>query len=198
MGYYREFQKEKEKIDGKKSTILEELVLTSKSPALIPLIILGFLTIVFVLFVPFLFYMIASSERFHFGQVIGMAVSIIGARYLLKLFLWNRFGREVIQVATDRIIVFYDYKYFFSKSTELKGNRFYYQLYESGNVTSELRVLLDQFSDQELVRFSLRNGSAKVLSHYTIPFIELNQFFERVNSATEHTILPESEVASED
>jgi hypothetical protein len=197
MGYYSEFQKEQEKINGKQHIILEELVLTGKNPALIPLIILGFLTCVFVLFVPILFYMIATSEGFAFGQLLGIVVSIFGARFFLKLFLWNLYGREVIQVTTDRIIVLYDYRYFFSKSTELTGNQFYYQLYESGNMTSELRALLDQFTGQELVLFGLRNETAKVMSHYSIPFIELTRFFDRVNSGTEHTILPESDDTDE-
>lgn len=84
--------------------------------ALIPLFILSLLSILIPLVV--LIYLMRSSEGLPFGFVVSCVVFVLVFGYLMRLYLWNKYGREVYIIGKEEFILYYDYGYF-------KDNKFH-------------------------------------------------------------------------
>jgi hypothetical protein len=179
MGIYAEQQSQTER-----KIVFKELVLTGKRPPMIPLLILGFFTTVFILFVPFLIIMMVSGG-FRPGHFFGIAVSMVPGAFFLRLLLWNLYGREVIQVEADGIRSFCDYKYFTGGKKHLTGKIFYCDIIESEHSESHTIDVIDGIQKEASVKFGIRNNEAMILSHFSVPINELARFIDRVNSLNE-------------
>ena len=59
-----------------------------------------------------LFFIITMGESISFGLFISFIVSLITSGYLLRLYLWNQYGKEVFIIQQNDLISYYDYKYF--------------------------------------------------------------------------------------
>ena len=57
-------------------------------------------------------YIAASGEGIPFGFVITCVVGIMTSVYLLRLLLWNKFGKEVFLITKDKFVSYNDYKFF--------------------------------------------------------------------------------------
>lgn len=191
MGIYTEQQSE-----SKQKTVFEELILTGKKPPLFPLLILGTFTVVFLLFVPLLIIILISSNGFHPKLLFGVALAALPGVFFLKLFLWNLYGREVIQIEADGIRSFCDYKYFIGRKKHLSGKLFYCDIIELEHSENQTTDVIDEITDEAGVKFGIRNDEAMILSHFSVPITELIRFTDRVNSLDEK--LPKIKLGDEE
>ena len=91
------------------------IVLTNKEqraskPALITLMLLSLASIS----LPFiaLFFLLQQSEDLSLGFFISCIIFMSVFYYFMRMYLWNKYGEEVIIINKDTLIVYYDYKYF--------------------------------------------------------------------------------------
>lgn len=78
--------------------------------ALIVLLILSLLSILIP--VVMLIHLIQSSEGLPFGFIISCIVFILVFGYLIKLYLWNKYGQEVFTINKNEFTLYYNYGYF--------------------------------------------------------------------------------------
>lgn len=89
------------------------LLLTSKpSPIFARILILFFSIISILLPIGSIIGTILSGNKFHFGFLIAIGIFSLIGFYLLRVFLWNSFGKEVIIFNKNEIIYEADYKWF--------------------------------------------------------------------------------------
>lgn len=91
------------------------LVLTNKEekaqkPILIALMLLSLVSISIPIFV--LFLLLQLSEGLPLGFFISCIIFIFAFCYFIRMYLWNKYGEEVILINRDTLIVYYNYKYF--------------------------------------------------------------------------------------
>ena len=180
MGIYAEQQSQSEQ-----KTVFKELVLTVKRPPIIPLLILGFFTTVFILFVPTLIVVLVSYGGIRPGHFLGLAIAVIPGAFFLRLLLWNLYGCEVFQIEADGIRSFCDYKYFIGRKKHLSGKLFYCDIIKSEHSESQTIDVIDGVQEEAGVKFGIRNDEAMILSHFSVPINELARFIDRVNSLNE-------------
>lgn len=65
-------------------------------------------------FIPILFliYLIIIGEGIPLGFIITCIVGFLTSGYLLKLYLWNKYGTEVFIIQKKELVLYYDYKLF--------------------------------------------------------------------------------------
>lgn len=65
-------------------------------------------------FIPILFfiYLIICGEGIPLGFIITCIVGFLTSGYLLKLYLWNKYGTEVFIIQKKELVLYYDYKLF--------------------------------------------------------------------------------------
>lgn len=100
------------------SIYLETLVRDKNRPSLfiIPVIALLILSLPFVI----LFSVINDGEITFI--IAAFIISGIMASYLFRLFLWNKYGKEVFIIKDNTFICYYDYKLFRKHFQEIKFN----------------------------------------------------------------------------
>lgn len=91
------------------------LVLTNKEekaqkPILIALMLLSLVSISIPIVV--LFLLLQLSEGPPLGFFISCIIFIFAFCYFIRMYLWNKYGEEVILINRDTLIVYYNYKYF--------------------------------------------------------------------------------------
>ena len=60
----------------------------------------------------FFIYLATTGEGIPLGFIITCIVGFLSSGYLLKLYLWNKYGTEVIIIQKKSLILYYDYKLF--------------------------------------------------------------------------------------
>jgi hypothetical protein len=89
------------------------LTLTSKPSPLFVRILILFFSLISILFpIGGMIGSMASGNRFHFGFLIGIGIFGLIGFYLLRVFLWNSYGKEVISISQNNITYEADYKWF--------------------------------------------------------------------------------------
>lgn len=102
--------------------------LEDKRPSILPIIILGTLLVLSILFpIGLLLLMIQTAEggfklRFLFSCVLAALPSI----YFARLFLWNRYGAEVLKVTENGVRLWNDYRFFTTNRRYLEGQTIHY------------------------------------------------------------------------
>ena len=67
-----------------------------------------------IFFIPIIvcIYLATTSEGIPFGFIITCTVGFLSSCYLLKLYLWNKYGTEVFIIKKKNLVLYYDYKLF--------------------------------------------------------------------------------------
>ena len=55
---------------------------------------------------------IKGGEGVSFGFIISCIVGFLCSGYLVRLYLWNKYGREVFIINKNEFVMYYDYKLF--------------------------------------------------------------------------------------
>lgn len=84
-----------------------------------------------IFFIPILYfiYLVTMGGGISFGFIISCVVGLLSSGYLFRLYLWNKYGKEVFIIQSNHFISYYDYKYFrdSAKSINFKSIIIYYQ-----------------------------------------------------------------------
>ena len=74
--------------------------------------ILFFASAIFLTPIVALLIMMARGNGIPFGFILTIVISVLISNYLLKLYLWNKYGKEVFIIQRDKLISYNDYKLF--------------------------------------------------------------------------------------
>lgn len=138
MGIYAELNQQKSN-DSPHKTI----VLRKQRAATIPLVILGVL-MVFSLLFPITIIILISGNGFHPKFLFSVALASIPGIYFTRLFLWNRYGAEILEITENGVHLWNDYRLFRGNKRILKGKTIHFALvdYEK-KPQPELTQILD-------------------------------------------------------
>jgi hypothetical protein len=75
-------------------------------------IILFFAFVIIITPIVALVIILSSGNGISFGFIITGIVSFLISHYLLRLYLWNRYGKETFILQKDKLISYNDYKFF--------------------------------------------------------------------------------------
>lgn len=108
------------------------LVIQAKRAPLFILIVLGFVLLAFA-YIPFgvLFYTINSGKGMHVGVFLSFGLCGLLGFYLLRLILWNAFGKEVYEIHKNTINYHSDYKWFKDNKKQFQRDTLSHKLIES-------------------------------------------------------------------
>jgi hypothetical protein len=74
--------------------------------------ILFFATLIFLIPIIFFFVLVGSGKNISFGFIISCAVAVLTSGYLIRLYLWNKYGKETFIMHKYSFASYYDYKFF--------------------------------------------------------------------------------------
>lgn len=121
-----------------------EIIISSQPSPLIARIILKFIIIISALIpIAAVIAMIISEIGFHFGVLISFILFWGIGIYLIRVFLWNKFGREILSYQPDKISYLADYKYFKDSIREISTDNL-----DASKVEKESGVIV-KFSNGE-------------------------------------------------
>jgi hypothetical protein len=98
------------------------VVTLGKTSIIVRGIILFFAAFSFLMPLVILIFMMANHADFKFGFVILFIILWLPAYYLLRIVLWNSYGKERLIFSREKVIYEADYKFFKDSKQELSGN----------------------------------------------------------------------------
>jgi hypothetical protein len=123
-----------------------------------PSIVLYFLLSVAIIIFAFpllilIFLIIPDGDGVSFAFLIPWSIALFVSIYLFRLYLWNRYGREVFIVEKQTLVHYYDYKFFKDNRTKI-----------------DFKNLGVYFSSRKGVLISVNDNYGKLLSSSAIYF----------------------------
>jgi hypothetical protein len=101
---------------------------TKPTPMIIR-IILGIIgTLAFVAPVVVLITMLASGDGFKIGIIVSFIIMWAIGAYLIRIVLWNTYGKEILEFSEDKLTYHCDYKYFQSNQKQIERNQIQIEL----------------------------------------------------------------------
>ena len=130
-------------IEGKSSDLKKISIETKegKPSLLIVLLSLGLFCLIF----PFslLFF---DELKIGFGYVLTLVIFLGSSAFFTRLFLWNKYGKEIYEIKKDKIIYFYDYKFFKDNRQEFLTESLRIGFFKEKN--SNKLIILDPTSEE--------------------------------------------------
>ncbi|HTF03775.1 MAG TPA: hypothetical protein VK826_07100 [Bacteroidia bacterium] len=83
---------------------------------------------------------LASGSGLKFGLIVSYIISWAVGYYLLRVILWNTYGKEILTVEQDKFSYYCDYKYFKDAVKEIKTDQLQIEIIKSG-AQNELGVM---------------------------------------------------------
>jgi hypothetical protein len=115
-----------------------EIIISSEPSPLIARIILKLIIIISALIpIAAAIAMVISEIDFYFGVLISFILFWGIGIYLIKVFLWNKYGREILSYQPDKISYMADYKYFKDSICEISTDNL-----EASKVEKESGVII--------------------------------------------------------
>lgn len=169
MGIYADLQREQNNQNAAAPGII--IRLEEKRPPTIPIIILGVLMTLFLLF-PIALVVILSSDGFHPKYVFSFALASLPGVFFARLFLWNRYGEERMKITHEGVHLWNDYRLFQGNKRFLEGRTINY-IYVGGVTRNEddaQEDVLDSIpghknQDVQLVLFNAHKN--ELIPHYS-------------------------------
>lgn len=201
MGIYAELNQQQSNDTPRKT-----IVLRKQRAATIPLVILGVL-MVFSLLFPIAIVVLISGNGFHPRFLFSIALASIPGIYFTRLFLWNRFGAEILELTDKGVHLCNDYRMFRGNKRFLEGRTIYYALIDYDKKPQpELSQILDTVVQEKnknarLVLFN--DQDQKCFTHYNTTIDQWAIILREANDSEGRfaqlipATLKESETASE-
>jgi hypothetical protein len=98
------------------------VISVSKTSIIVRGIILFFAAFSFLIPLVILIFMVANHADLKFGFVILFIMLWLPAYYLLRIVLWNTYGKERLNISREKVIYEVDYKFFKDSKQELNGD----------------------------------------------------------------------------
>ena len=85
-------------------------------------------------------FLFTDGEGIPFGFLISCILSVLVSIYLLRLYLWNKYGKEVFMIKDRNLIYYYDYKLYKDHQKEItfKTINVYFLFNDSLRKTSDI------------------------------------------------------------
>lgn len=115
-----------------------------------------------------LMFSILDGKGFHVGFVIGIFLFGLIGVYLLRIFLWNTYGKEIIHFHDSKIEYITDYRWFKDVNINI----------ESNNI-----VLLIKKTEQDINQkgtLIIERGNEKIESVITMPIHQIEEIIEKL------------------
>ncbi len=119
------------------------------------------------------YFMFSNAEEFHIGIFISYFIFGLLGFLMLRIVLWNTFGKEIISLSQDKITYIADYKYFKDGQKELATDKLQVEIiYEdttSVNV-GRLRIFNPEGEIETVLKSSLTDLESiknKIITYYS-------------------------------
>ena len=81
------------------------------------------------------------GKPFHFKYVFGMIASSLLGFYILRYALWNSFGKEIIELRSEKISYITDYKFFRDKKNYIRKDHLTFSYRTIGYIEDQMGCL---------------------------------------------------------
>lgn len=134
------------------------------------LLILLILSIIIISIPIFLFFLIVmSGEGIPFGFLITCIVAMITSGYLLKLYLWNKYGKECFIIKNGVFLHFYDYCLFKDYQQEYNYSAINISVLYQGKLRSVNRKLINILGNDVYCCIYFLVDEKTIISHTAVP-----------------------------
>lgn len=96
-----------------------------------------------------------DGGAFHFGFVIGLGLFSLISFYLVRLFLWNTYGKEVITIGETTVNYYVDYHYFKGNQQEITYEELVFKIEPIGFEEEKLGRLIIAANDKDFIHSSV-------------------------------------------
>jgi hypothetical protein len=136
-----------------------ELTISVKKTPLVIRIILSIVLSIMV-FIPILatYFVLTDGDGFHIGLAFSFLFFWVLGFYILRIILWNSFGREIIVLGREKIQYTADYKYFKDGRKEIEINQLATEIIfedEPNDPVGRLRLHSDSNSIESVIKTRL-------------------------------------------
>ncbi len=153
-------------------TISENEVVIDHKPT--PIIIRAVLTVALLvcLLIPLLvtFFVLSTGDGFHIGILISYALFWGAGFYLLRVILWNNFGKEIISMSNGGLTYVADYRFFKDGLKTL----------DSQNLQAE--IIHEDTMDNHVVRLKIYNDSDEIQTVLQSSLTDMEKMKEKINT----------------
>jgi hypothetical protein len=112
-------------------------------------------------------YYISKGNGFHFGFIIGLAFFGFWGFYMLRLALWNTFGKEIIEFGPKKINYYADYRWFRDGKKQISSE-------------TPIEISYTESAGKNTVNLLIRNEFSCIESVIKLPSTELNELIRKI------------------
>lgn len=92
-----------------------------------------------------------DGNAFHFGYLIGLGLFSLVGFYFVRLFLWNTYGKEVIEIGDSTVSYYVDYHYFKGNQQVIRYEGLSYSIVPIGFEEEQIGNLLITASEKDYI-----------------------------------------------
>lgn len=140
---------------------IDLIVSVKKTPRSIRIVLTILLVIFFIIPIGAIISTCACGIGFNFGHVIISIISWLSAYFLLRILLWNAYGRELYSFANGNVSYVADYKLFRDPKREIEGD-------------IVVDILKIGKPDQDYGTLVFKSGDNTIISVIEVPYSELS------------------------
>ncbi len=141
---------------------------------LMPMIIMGIL-------IGFFVYLAPLGEGVPFGFIISCVIGVMVAGYLLKLFLWNKYGQEVFLIQRDSFVTYHDYKFFRDNFRSFNASVSGLSVMRGRNLLKAPEEYISRYKDEKrLFRIVFRVKGENIIPGTGFPFDAIMKIRETI------------------
>ena len=113
-----------------------------------------------------------NGAAFHFGYLIGLGLFSLVGFYFVRLFLWNTYGKEVIEIGDSTVSYYVDYRYFKGNQKVIRYEGLSYSIVPIGFEEEQVGNLVIAASEQDFIE----SGVNMDISELVVLVGELERF----------------------
>ena len=148
-------------------------IFANKTSIIVRGIILFFAAFSFLMPFVILIFIVANHADFKFGFVLLFIILWLPAYYLLRIVLWNTYGKEGLIISPNKVIYEADYKYFKDSKQEL-----------SGDISVE--IVKNSSSNKDETTLLLKTETEKIETVIALPFGKWQSVIAEINLLLEN------------
>ena len=96
-----------------------------------------------------------DGGAFHFGFLIGLGLCSLISFYMVRLFLWNTYGKEVIEIGETTVNYYVDYHYFKGNQQEIAFEELVFDIEQIGFEEEKLGRLIIAANEKDFIHSSV-------------------------------------------
>lgn len=104
-----------------------------------------------------------DGNAFHFGYLIGLGLFSLIGFYFVRLFLWNTYGKEVIEIGDSTVSYYVDYHYFKGNQKVIRYEGLTYSIVPIGFEEEQVGNLVITASEQDYIESGVNMDIAELV-----------------------------------